>query len=219
MKLTSVFKQILLENFYGDYLFADKDSGVGIGWYPKEFEVDTPAEKNLFRLLGKYVRGEDNEHKNINLDSLIPIFRKLKRYYPDVVDPKLDPNSYIYRGTVISSEKLKELSLESVNSKIDPDHTHEIIEDKIYRSNRNVNSWSTDIYVAAHFAFSSRYLNDNTIPIIIRAKVKDADLYFKPSFIEKLNQYNDNESETFNIINPIKADIIILYDDENDIFK
>jgi hypothetical protein len=48
----------------------------------------------------------------------------------------------------------------------------------------------------------------------MRAKVSDADLYLKPEFMNKLS--NQVEDETFNIVNPIPVDIMVLQDYEDE---
>jgi hypothetical protein len=93
----------------GNYLFGDKDSGVKIGWYKDEMEVDTTAEKLLFNFLKRYADSEANVYSTVSLDPYLETFRKLKKEYPEIADSKLSSSTYIYRGTVISEERAAEL--------------------------------------------------------------------------------------------------------------
>jgi len=209
-----IYDMLLKEGMYGDYLWADKDSGVSILWYKDELEQDTPAEADLFKILKKYADSEADVYTNISLDSFIPLFKKLKKEYPEIADPELSGNTYIYRGTYISKEKAAEWmdSPEAVETK---DYIY--VPDRIYSSRRKVSSWSTNLYSASGFALNTGsektpilQLKKEGVPVIFRALAKDADLYFKPDFMDKLStQYED---ETFNITNPIKADAIFIKD-------
>jgi hypothetical protein len=207
-----IYERLIKERVYGDYLFGDKDSGVVIGWYKDEIEPDTPAEKNLFNLLKKYANSEFSTYSSISLDDFIPVFKQLKKQYPEIVDPKLPSNTYLYRGTSLPKEQINRL----VNSKADNIINYEqgyIILNQIYQSKRKIQSWSTNYFIASGFAFTSAAKKEE-VPIIIRIKVSDADLYFKPEFVDKLS--TQAEDETFNIINPISADIMVMefYEDE-----
>jgi hypothetical protein len=202
--------ETLSEGIHGDYLFGDKKSGVKIGWYKDEVEKDTPAESTLFNLLKKYADSEANVYSNISLDDLIPIFKTLRLEYPDVVGTNLSGEEYIYRGTAISKEKLQELE---ANAKTEFYNQGYILLNQTYSSRRKVQSWSTRYFPAAGFAVTTAE-NKGGVPVIMRAKAKDADLYFNPSFMEKLS--TQFEDETFNIVNPIPVDIMVMenYEDE-----
>lgn len=199
---------IIYEGMYGDHLFGDKESGVKIGWYREEKEEDTPAEKALFDILKKYADSEAEVYSNINLDHLIPIFKKIKKQYPEIGESKV--SGYIYRGTTISQDKFNELRK---NPNISISSTEITIPNQEYSSRRKVSSWSTNYFNAAMFAMSTAERKKG-IPVIMRAKASDADLYFNPSFMDKLS--NQLEDETFNIKNPISVDIIVIkeYKDE-----
>lgn len=193
---------------FGNYLFGDKDSGVKIGWYNNELEPDTTAEKSLFDFLKKYADSEESTYSNINLDNYIPIFKTIKKQYPEIGDPKI--SGYIYRGTVINKDALERLSKEP---NIDIIGQNIIIPNQEYSSRRKVSSWSTNYYNAATFAMSTAERKKG-IPVVMRAKAEDAELFFTPKFMNKLS--NQLEEETFNIINPIPVDIMIIkeYEDE-----
>jgi len=196
------------EGVYGDYLFGDKESGVKIGWYPEEKEEDTPAEYELFNYLKKYADSESETYSNINLDSLIPVFKKIKKQYPEIGEANVD--GYIYRGTAIPEEKLRELE---ANAKVEPYNQGEILLDQMYASRRKVSSWSTNYFPAAGFAVTTAERKGG-VPVIMRAKASDAELFFNPKFMEKLS--TQLEDETFNITNPIPVDIMVIkeYKDE-----
>jgi hypothetical protein len=193
---------------FGNYLFGDKDSGVKIGWYDNEVESDTTAEKSLFNFLKQYADSEESTYSNINLDNYIPIFKTIKKQYPEIGDPKV--SGYIYRGTVINKDALERLSKEP---NIDIIGQNIIIPNQEYSSRRKVSSWSTNYYNAATFAMSTAERKKG-IPVVMRAKAEDAELFFTPKFMNKLS--NQLEEETFNIVNPIPVDIMIIkeYEDE-----
>ena len=194
---------------FGNYLFGDKESGVKIGWYNDEMEVDTPSEKKLFDLLKKYADSEASTYSNISLDDLIPVFKKIRSQYPEIGEAKV--NGYIYRGTSIPEEKLTEL--EDSGAKTESYNQGYIILDQTYSSRRQVQSWSTEYFPAAGFAVTTAERKGGR-PVIMRAKASDADLYFNPKFMEKLS--TQLEDETFNIIKPIPVDIMVIenYQDE-----
>lgn len=211
---------ILLRNFgkthkgiyeakdYGNYLFGDKESGVYIGWYDSEKEEDTPAEKALFNYLRKYAASEINVYNTMNLDDMIPVFKLIKKEYPEIGDPNV--TGYIYRGTAISKEKVDELSRNPNSEEIGQNI---IIPDQTYSSRRKVSSWSTNYYNAATFAVKTSEVKGG-IPVVMRAKAEDAELFFKPEFMDSLSgQYED---ETINITNPMPVDVMIIkeYKDE-----
>jgi len=200
-----IYEQLLKEGVYGDWLFGDEESGVKIGWYQEEYEKDTPAEKKLFDFLKKYADSEMSDYSSINLDSLIPVLKKLKKQYPEIGNVKV-ASGYIYRGTAISKEKLDELEK---NAKTEPYNQGYIILNQTYSSRRKVQSWSTSYFTATGFAFTTSETKGG-LPVVMRAKVSDADLYLNPDFMNKLS--NQVENETFNIINPIPVDIMVLQD-------
>jgi len=205
----------LQEGIYGDYLFGDKESGVRIKWYDKELEEDTPAEKELFTRLKAYADSEFETYSNMNIDDLKPLFDKLKIEYPDIANPNLQGDSYIYRGTTTTIDKLEELKQFPNTSE---DKRNIIIPNKEYSSQRQLSSWSTNYFNAASFAIATAE-RKGMVPLIVRAKVKDAELYFNPEFMNKLS--SQPEEEVLNSTNPINVDVLIikgfdteLYDDE-----
>jgi len=202
---------------YGDYLFGDKKSGVDIGWYGEEREPDTPAEKTLFDFLRGYADSEQEDfgYSRINLDSYYNTFKLIKNEYPEIGDPQLLANQYIYRGTVLTKEKLKELLDEDLIKNYDP-NKQITLTGKTYSSSRKISSWSTDFDTAYWFAITTmqdklrgnKYKEPNFVPAIMRAVAGDGELYFKPRFMNKLSA--TDEDETFNAVNPMPVDIIIL---------
>ena len=205
----------LQEGIYGDYLFGDKESGVRIKWYDKELEEDTPAEKELFTRLKAYADSEFETYSNMNIDDLKPLFDKLKIEYPDIANPNLQGDSYIYRGTTTTIDKLEELKQ---LPNISEDKRNIIIPNQEYSSQRQLSSWSTNYFNAASFAIATAE-RKGMVPLIVRAKVKDAELYFNPEFMNKLS--SQPEEEVLNSTNPINVDVLIikgfdteLYDDE-----
>ena len=200
----------IYEGKYGDYLFGDQNSGVSIGYYEDEKEEDTPAEISLFNLLKQYADSEAETYSNINLDSLIPTFKILKKQYPEIANPKINDGVYIYRGTAMSEDKLQELE---ANADTESYNQGVIILDQVYSSRRKVQSWSTNYFNAATFAINTAERKGG-VPVIMRTKASNADLYFDPTFMDKLS--SQLEDETFNIINPIPADIMVIenYQDE-----
>jgi len=203
-----IYEQLLKEGVYGDYLFGGEESGASIGWYPEEKEEDTPAEKTLFDYLKKYADSEAETYSNISLDSLIPTFKKIKKQYPEIGEAKV--NGYIYRGTAIPEEKLRELE---ANAKIEPYDQGDILLNQTYTSRRKVSSWSTEYFPAAGFAVTTAERKGG-VPVIMRAKAQDAELFFNPKFMEKLS--TQLEDETFNITNPMPVDIMVLQDYEDE---
>jgi hypothetical protein len=202
--------ETLNEGIYGDHLFGDEESGVSIGWYKDEIEKDTPAELALFELLKKYADSERETYSNINLDHLVSVFKKLKKQYPEIAEPNIGPDTYIYRGTSIPKDKLAELES---NAETEPYNQGIILLDQKYSSRRKVQSWSTSYFPAAGFAVTTAQ-EKGGVPVIMRAKAGDADLFFNPKFMEKLS--TQLEDETFNITNPIPVDIMVIenYKDE-----
>ena len=202
---------MIYEGMYGNYLFGDKNTGVAVGWYKNEMEPDTPAEKRLFNILKKYADSEYQTYSVITLDDFVPIFKKLKKQYPEIVDPKLSSDTYIYRGTSLPKEQIDKLNAE-IKDTIYYKQGY-IIPNQTYESKRKVQSWSTNYFIASGFAFKSTEKRGG-VPVIMRAKVSDADLYFNSKFMDKLS--TQVEDETFNIINPIPVDIMVIdfYEDE-----
>ena len=202
--------ETLSEGVYGDHLFGDKESGVSIGWYKDEIEKDTPAESALFKLLKRYADSERETYSNINLDHLIPILKKLKKQYPEIAEPSISPDTYIYRGTSMPEEKL--MGLEA-DAETEPYNQGVILLDQKYSSRRKVQSWSASYFSAAGFAVTTAK-EKGGVPVIMRAKAGDAELFFNPKFMEKLS--TQIEDETFNITNPIPVDIMVIenYEDE-----
>jgi len=209
-----IYEVLLREGVYGDYLFGDKESGAAILWYDNEKEEDTPAEAALFKLLKKYASSTADVYGTINLDHLIPILKILKKEYPEIADPKINGETYIYRGTSIPEEKLNELMY---GAKTEPyTKTYDqgiIIMNQMYSSRRKVQSWSVNYNNAATFAASTAETKGG-VPVIMRAKAKNADLFFKPEFMDKLS--SQLEDETFSITNPIPADVMVLENYKDD---
>jgi len=199
-----------LKKKYGDYLFGDKESGTKIGWYNEEKEIDTPAEKNLFSILKKYADSTSDVYSTISLDNLIPLFKTLKKQYPEIADPDISGETYLYRGT-----SMEELRLEEMMQDAKTEYYAQgiIIINQKYSSRRVVQSWSLSYFSASGFAFSTADRYKGT-PVILRAKAKDMELYFNPNFMDKLS--TQLESETFNIIKPVPVDIMVPegYEDE-----
>ena len=203
-KENNIIYDNLNEGDYGDYLFGDEDSGVKIKWYDKEKEKDTPEEKELFDKLKSYADSEYETYSNMNIDSLLPLFQKLKKEYPNIANPNLDNDQYIYRGTVTEVEYLEQLRQDP---KAIVDKRNIIIPNQEYSSKRKISSWSLNYFNAASFAIAS--VDKKTmVPLVVRAKVSDADLYFNPEFMNKLS--TQPEEEVLNATNPIKVDVMII---------
>jgi hypothetical protein len=200
----NLFEHLINEGQFGNYLFGDKDSGAKIGWYDSEKEPDTSAEKALFDLLKKYTDSIYTEYTNINLDDLIPTLKELKNEYPEVLDPKLNDNAYIYRGTTLSPKELDKLELNTNTTYFEQGY---IVPNQTYSSKRQLSSWSTDYYPAATFAVTTSD-EKGGIPVVMRAKVSNADLYFNSEFLSKLS--TQPEKEVFNITNPIPVDVMVI---------
>ena len=199
----------LKEGMYGSYLFGDKESGVKIGWYDSEKEEDTPVEKALFDLLKRYADSEETTYSQINLDPYINTLRKLKKQYPQIVEPGISNGTYIYRGTYITQEQFNSLK-DKVTSTFKQGL---IVADQEYKSKRQISSWSTYYYNAATFAQSTASRKKG-VPIVIRTKAENAELFFNSFFMDKISgQY---EHEVLNATNPIKADIMIIIDDKDE---
>ena len=207
----NLFEHLVKEGEYGDYLFGDKESGVKIGWYKDEVEVDTPAEEKLFDFLKKYADSEASTYSTINLDPYLETFKKIKTEYPEIGDPKLSPDTYIYRGTFISQEEAAKL-YKNPNKEETKDTI--IVPNQEYSSRRKVSSWSTRYYPAAAFAISTSERKNEGVPVVMRAKAGDAELFFNPRFMDKLS--DQIEDEVINATNPIKVDIMLIktYTDE-----
>ena len=196
--------QSLGEGVYGDHLFGGEESGVKIKWYNQELEKDTTAEKELFDKLRIYADSEYDTYSNINLDGLLPLFQKLKKEYPNIVNPNLDNHQYIYRGTVTGVERLEQLRQDP---KAVIDKRNIIIPNQEYSSKRRISSWSTNYFNAASFAITSAD-KKGMVPLVVRAKITDADLYFNPEFMSKLS--TQPEEEVLNATNPIRVDVMII---------
>jgi len=207
----NLFEHLISEKQYGNYLFGDKDSGVKIGWYKDEMEVDTTAEKLLFNFLKRYADSEANVYSTVSLDPYLETFRKLKKEYPEIADSKLSSSTYIYRGTVISEERAAEL-YESPNK--EETQNNIIIPNQTYSSRRKLSSWSTTYFPAASFAMSTAERRGEGVPVVMRAKAGSAELFFNPKFMDKIS--DQLEDEVINATNPIKVDIMLIknYKDE-----
>lgn len=197
--------ETLNEGMYGDYLFGGEESGVSIGWYNEEKEEDTPAEKVLFDFMRKYADSEIDTYSEINLDPYLGTFKKLKKQYPELMDPKLSPDTYLYRGTSISRKQINSLDIKE--DEIETYGQGYIIPNQEYKSRRQVQSWSTSYFVASGFAFNNQEKRGGHA-VIMRAKAKDMELFFKPEFMNKLSK--QIEDETFNIISPLPVDIMVI---------
>lgn len=195
---------------FGTHLFGGEDTGVKIKWYDKEEEQDTQSEEELFNHISTYVKGNRDQYGNLDLAPLIPLFKQLKKQYPEIVDPKLSGEAYVYRGTSISEETLKKFS----NNKQEPyNDSSYVIFDIPYNPRKKVQSWSTEYFPAASFAMSNETHAINTtgkkqIGVVMRVKAKDADLYFNPKFIDLIN--NLKEEEILNIKSPLRVDLIVI---------
>ena len=204
----------IYEGKYGDYLFGDKKSGAAIKWYDQEVEKDTPAEKVLFDFMQKYADSEINTYSNIDLDPYADLFKLLKQQYPEIVDPNIPPDTYLYRGTSFSRKQINSLDIKE--DEIETYSQGYIIPNQEYKSRRKVQSWSTSYFVASGFAFSNKEQRGGH-PVIMRAKAKDMELFFKPEFMNKLS--TQIEDETFNIISPIPVDIMVIQEKYRDEFE
>jgi hypothetical protein len=203
----------LKEDIFGNYLFGDKETGANprIGIYDKEMEPDTPAEKELFRLLKTYADSQRDTYSNINLDPYKDTFKILKKEYPDIAASTIPKDVYIYRGTTLPKEKVQEL-LENYENEEQKDYI--IIYDVAYSSRRQVSSWSSSYYVGADFALSSRDLKPKEIPVVMRTKAADAELVFSTEFMDKISNFY--EEEVINLKNNMIVDVLVIKDDEHD---
>jgi len=204
----------IYEGKYGDYLFGGKESGAAIKWYDQEVEKDTPAEKVLFDFMRKYADSEISTYSNIDLDSYAGLFKTLKKQYPEIADPNISPDTYLYRGTSFSRKQIDSLNIKEDEIEIYPQGY--IIPNQEYKSRRKVQSWSTSYFVASGFAFSNQEQRGGH-PVIMRAKAKDMELFFKPEFMNKLS--TQIEDETFNITSPIPVDIMVIQEKYRDEFE
>jgi hypothetical protein len=205
-----IYEQLLKEGVYGDYLFGDKASGVKIKWYGEEKEPDTPAERALFDFLEQYADSESDTYSTINLDPYYDVFKKIKQEYPEIGEPRLMDNQYIYRGTLVSKDKLESM-FQQMNMKYDPKKTT-TIPDQTYSSSRKISSWSVNYMSAFWFAINQMLTKNpsDKVPVVMRAKAGDAELYFNPKFMNKLSDTNENE--VFNATNPMPVDVMVLSD-------
>lgn len=197
--------QNIYENkIYGNYLFGDKESGVKIKWYDKEKEKDQNEEKKLFDKLKAYADSEYEFYSNNNIDDLLPILKKLKQQYPDIMDPELDDNQYIYRGTAVDIDTVEKLRQDP--SAQDEKHNI-IIPNRKYTLKRKLASWSTHYFVAASFAINTAERR-KLVPIVLRTKSSNSELFINPEFMNKLS--NQPEDEILNSTNPINVDIMLI---------
>jgi hypothetical protein len=205
--------EIYEAKIFGKYLFGDKETGAHpeIGIYDKEVEPDTPAEKALFKILKKYTDSQRDIYSSISLDQYKDTFQKLKKEYPDIADSRLSNDIYIYRGTTLPLDKVKEL-LSKHKSEEEKHHT--TIYGVNYNSRRLISSWSTSYEVGVGFALSSRDNNPKEIPVVMRTQVENANLVFSQKFIEKISTYY--EDEVINLKNNMVVDVLIIKDDEYD---
>ena len=125
----------------------------------------------------------------------------------------LSPNDYIYRGTGLSKKTIQDIiqkeNIENVFLYKGPNGRAAqglLVPNQMYSSKRKLSSWSTDYYNAFHFAMNST--QGELIPVVMRAKAKDADLFFSKKFLEKISGYP--EEEILNGKNPMPVDIIII---------
>lgn len=198
------------EHEFGDYLFGGEDTGVAIKWYPEEMEPDTKAEKELFDNIKKYVDSDAAWYSTMNLDSLIPLFKELKKEYPTIMDPKIPEGKYIYRGTSLSKEELARIDDKDKSHLYEQGH---IIRNVEYSSRRKVQSWTLSYYTAAGFAAVGAE-QKRGVAIVMRTKASNAELFLNPKFLDNIN--NQFEDEVFNITNPINVDMLVIDEyDEN----
>jgi hypothetical protein len=206
-------EEIYEAKVFGNYLFGDKETGANprIGIYDKEMEPDTPAEKELFRLLKTYADSQRDTYSNINLDPYKDTFKILKKEYPDIAASTIPKDVYIYRGTTLPKEKVQEL-LENYENEEQKDYI--IIYDVAYSSRRQVSSWSSSYYVGADFALSSRDLKPKEIPVVMRTKAANAELVFSTEFMDKISNFY--EEEVINLKNNMIVDVLVIKDDEHE---
>lgn len=238
------------EGIYGDYLFGDNMTGVKLGLYDKEMEKDTEDEKKLFWDLDKYFNHDDRVNymhgEENRLDKYVSIFKQLKNDYPEFTNSNMDNDEYLYRGTSFSLRDLLLLYKSKdkiLVDRIEDNNAHDgyytldkddrmteqafIIPNREYSSRSKINSWSKNFYQARIFAKKNETYLSNKIclSVVIRIKVKDADLVFNPEFINKFTAgfdedgyYNTTgyqEDEILNIKRPVPCDFILLNEMSN----
>jgi hypothetical protein len=222
----NIYDHLIQEGLYGDFLFGDEETGVKSGWYNNEMEEDTPFEKKIFNLFKRYASSNVNVYTQTNLDPFLPTLIQLKKDYPEIMDPyskysrhgvqfegDLSPDDYIYRGTGLSKKTIQNIiqkeSIENIFLYKGPNNSATqglLVPNQVYSSKRKLSSWSTDYYNAFHFAMNST--QGELIPVVMRAKAKDANLFFSKKFLEKISGYP--EEEILNGKNPMSVDIIII---------
>jgi len=140
----------------------------------------------------------------MSIDDLLPILQKLKKQYPDIIDPNLSSDEYIYRGIAIDVDELEKLK---ANPSAEETQHNIIIPNQKYKDPRKLASWSTYYFVAASFAIHTAERR-KLAPIVLRTKASNAKLFLNPDFMNKLS--GQPEDETLNSANPIPVDIMIL---------
>ena len=128
----------------------------------------------------------------------------------------------MYRGSAVTEEKLEELK-QGKNISYHKDNSYTIL-DAMYSSRKKIQSWTTNDIIAFNFAYDNAFnyvyntpLKNKLIPIVIRAKISEAEVFFNPKFLNKLSSAGENE--VLNITNPIKVDILVLLTERHPLYK
>lgn len=207
-------KQIITENKcikkFGNYLFGEfKD------FYKKEMEIDTDDERAIFRELWKFARGDFERGKvTKKFIKAIKELQKCASQYPQILQP---PPRKLYRGTAINIDEFK-------NNYVKPKKIkNNVVNNYSYSPRSEVQSWTTDRYIAEKFLNEWHDPSEGTLGCILTVDKPDNSFLFNPDF---MNLLYSNEDEVLRIGKTIKCRLELteialefLQDDEDNAIK
>ena len=196
---------------YGDYLFADPDSGEFddvtfrkflAKWSSKE-EVNTEDESNFLIDLKSYI--SDNTAP-AEFTTILKALMPLKSKFPGILDPNkasVTRTKFVYRGTNIPINSISKYTPKKTESYIEYDNAIKLKT----KGTKGFMSFSIDEGIAFEFATNFGPSKDQTIElldkglisVIICIPISESNLIMNPDFMENLTftEYSDTELETF----------------------
>jgi hypothetical protein len=210
-KINRILTESNISEFnYGDYLFADPDSGAFDNVTFKKFlkkwsskkEVNTEDEENFLIDLESYI--SDNIAPT-NFTTILKALMPLKSKFPGILDPNKASvtSKFVYRGTNIPINSISKYTSKKTESYIEYDNPIKLKP----KGTKGFISFSIDDSIAFEFATdfgnsedqTIELLNKGLISVIICIPMSDPNLIMNPDFIKNLTftSYNDEELETF----------------------
>lgn len=203
----SEFEFIEAISLYVDKLIAAKPYGKHLFGGFRNLEPDTPEEASIFERLHSFLE----ENYGRRLDSLFveDMFdlHKMKKLYPDVLKPQ---TTTVYRGIELAEfVDLSPKILEALDyTKKLPDGSP-FLENYIYTSRSQVESWTTSPEIAVDFA--SGFLGEYKDGVVLKHKFSQQDLLFNSAFLNKITGFKEDEVIRLGK-SPVKCEVYLPFD-------